>query len=454
MYGNTLIIPNYTTVKCKDNGLPYVLLLPAEDIRLTMQPRSYFIANIKQGEIEAQKFTGTGSKMQSFNVMPRKGKEIDMHEVKVYVNSEEWKKFDSLYDMSYQTKGCLVKTSLTEGIDIFFGNGYAGAIPGSGAEIRVEYLATAGEEGNISQSNAQTWTFEDSGYDILGNEVTLDECVKVATETNISFGSASEPLYLTQLIAPHMSRNFVLANPVNYEYFLEKFNYFSYIDAYTTFNDDDPADDNVIYLFLVPDINKRKRENENYFTVPQANFLLQEDEKEKIYNVIEQSGQKIITAVNTIIEPEIKRYALNVSLVVFENFSKDLITEQITNKLSEYFLTNQRRDRIPKSDIIAIIENIEGVDSVNVWFVSEANEQAKSNDENSDEIGIDEFGDIIIKRNELALIRGGWKDRNGIFIYDGINSEKPSCVNVLIEKITPKTYNSTKQQANMKNLKQ
>jgi hypothetical protein len=453
MYGNTLIIPNYSEITCEDNNLPYVLFLPAEDARLTMSPRSYIYATIKQGQMEAQKFTGKGKKLQSFTALPSKGKEIDMHEVKVYVNSEEWTIYDSIYDMSYDTKGVVVKTGLTEGIDLFFGNGYFGAIPGYGEEIRVEYLVTAGADGNIGQSDANSWKFDSEGYDVLGNEVDMNSAINITTETNISYGSDSEPLFLTKLIAPHMSRNFVLANPVNYEYFLEKFNYFSYIDAYTTFNDNDPSDDNVIYLFLVPDINKRKRDSEDYFTVPQDNFLLTDDEKERLYEVIEQSGQKVLTAVNKVIDPVIKRYALNISLAYFENFSKDLIREQIISKMSEYFLANQRRDKIPKSDLIAIIENVEGVDSVNLWFVSEENEQSKANNPNNPDIGIDEFGDIIIERNELPLIRGGWSDRNNIYINDGYDEQRPSCINVLFEKVTPKTYNSDKHQSNLKNIK-
>lgn len=453
MYGDSLIIPNYTTITCEDNGLPYVIFLPAEDARLVMKPRSFIYANIKQGEMEAQKYTGTGDKLQSITVLPQKGKNIDMHEVKVYVNTEEWKLYDSLYDMPYQSKGCIVKTGLTEGIDIFFGNGYYGKIPGYGEEIQVEYLVTAGDEGNLEKSDDNKWKLDSECYDVLGNEVDAATGVNITTETNISFGSPSEPLFLTKLIAPHQSRNFVLANTVNYEYFLEKFNYFSYIDAYTTFHDDDPTDDRVVYLFLVPDINKRKRDSENYFTVPQQNFILSPDEKTKIYEIIEQSGQKVLNVVNKVIDPDIKRYALNISLIYFENFSKDLIREQIINKMSDYFLSNQRRDRIPKSDLIAIIENIDGVDSVNVWFVSEENEEAKANNPDAEDIGIDEFGDIIIERTSLALIRGGWSDRNKIFINDGYDPERPSCINIMFDKVTKKTYNADKQQANLKSIK-
>jgi hypothetical protein len=154
-----------------------------------------------------------------------------------------------------------------------------------------------------------------------------------------------------------------------------------------------------------------------------------------------------------IIDPAIKRYAINISLQIFEGHSAELIKEQIISKLSDYFLQNQRHDKIPKSDLIAIIEGIDGVDSVNLWFISELNEKAKAKNPNATDIGIDDFGDIIYDRNELVLIRGGWYDRYGILIEDGTSYEKTSAVNIAIEKITPKSYNATKHQSNMKNLK-
>jgi hypothetical protein len=343
---------------------------------------------------------------------------------------------------------------LSGGIDIFFGNGYKGAIPPSGAEIRIEYLVNAGVDGNIRLTDNVSWKFDDVGYDVLGNELKISDIFNITTETNISFGSESEPLFLTKLLSPNFSRNFVLANPLNYIYFLEKFNYFSYIDAFTTFNDEDISDDNVIYLFLVPDINKRIKSNENYFTVPQENFLLKQDEKNNIYSLIEESGQKIVTTVMQVIDPTVKRYIINISLGIFSDYSKDVIRQQIEDKLSSYFLNNRRRDKIPKSDLIAIIENIEGVDTVNLWFTSEENEAAKAINQNAADVGIDEFGDIIMKRNELILIRGGWYDRNNVYINDNLDPYKPSCVNIDFAKFTQKTYNAKMHQENIKKLKQ
>jgi len=449
MYGNTAIIPNFTKIKCKENSLPYLIILPNEELRLILTPLNSAIVKIVQGEFEIQKATGTGTKLQSYSFVPKKGRGIENKLVKVFVNSEEWKIYDSIMDIPYQVQGCVVKTGYTEGIDVWFGNGYKGAIPPNGSEIRIEYVLSGGTDGNIRMTDNVSWTFDDLGFDVIGNEIPLSEIFDITTETNISFGSDTEPLYLTKLLTPITSRNFVLANTVNYIYFLEKFNYFSYIDAFTTFEDDDTSDDNVIYLFLVPDVNKRIKSNENYFTVPINSFFLSEDEKNNVYSVIEESGQKIVTTVCKIIDPIIKRYIVNIALVIFEDFSKDVIRQNIETKLSEYFLKNRRRDLIPKSDLIAIIEGIEGVDSVNLWFTGEENEKQWRNaiegefeDEITEDIGIDNFGDITIERDELILLRGGWFDRNGIWIEDGLDPEKPGSINISYQRITPKTYNA------------
>jgi len=454
IYGNAMIIPNFTVLKNPDNSLKYTIFLEGNSTSIELSNRNSILVNVKQGEIEVQKFTSDGQRLQSFNAAVRGAKYIDHHQVVVYINNEEWKTYDSLYDIPREGKGCLVKTSSNTGIDIFFGNGNFGAVPQLGAEIRVEYLLTAGFEGNINTTDTATeWKFVDSAFDILGEEVDMNEFLNCTIEKEITFGTNFEPLYLTRIIAPKTSRSFVLANPENYIVFLEKFNYFGIIDAFTTFDDDYLDDDNVIYLFLVPDINKKISGNLNYFTVPQESFGLTLEEKDKIYDLIEGSGQKMVTAVNTIIEPVIKRYLLNIALIIFEGNSKDYIKQQIIEKMSQYFATFRRRDRIPKSDLIRIIEGIDGVDSVNLWFTSQDNEANKKNDSTAADIGIDEFGDILIGRGELPIIRGGWEDRNGIMYEDSTNDQKPSTVNISIKKIVPKTYNSERHRINIDNIR-
>lgn len=452
MYGNTVIIPNFLKIKNTYTGLPYILSFQSEETRLSLIPRATFTTKILQGEFEVQTVTGTGKKLQSFSINVKSGVNIDNQIINVYVNGEKWKNFESLYDIPYQYNGCIIKTGMTTGIDLFFGNGYNGTIPQLGAKIRVEYLKTDGIEGNIRSEESYDFAFDEVGYDVLGNEIDLNEILATKLEASVSYGSNAEPLELSVLLAPKTSRNYVLANPTNYIYFFEKFNYFSIIDAFVKYDDNDLSNDNEVYLFLIPDVNKRIKTNENYFTVPITEFALTESEKTKIYELIEQSGQRLTSVVNNIIDPIIKKFVINISLEIFEGYSKEYITQIIEDKLSDYFLNLRRRDKIPKSDLIAIIESIDGVDSVNIWFIGEENEVSKKQNPTSALIGLDDFGDIVIQKDELILIRGGWEDRNGVLFDDTLNPNKAGILNINY-KNKAQTYNTTTHQKNLARLK-
>ena len=172
-------------------------------------------------------------------------------------------------------------------------------------------------------------------------------------------------------------------------------------------------------------------------------------EEQKVLGTIESSGSKVVTTVVKIVDPQITKYVLNISLVVFEGYSQDVIKSNIISNLSDYFLSVRRRDLIPSSDLVRIIENVEGVDSVNVSFLSELNEISKKSNSANPLIGIDEMGDIVIGKNELPVIRGGWKDRKGIQYEDGIFDDKPGSVNISIKRVTKQTTNMMLFQENM-----
>ena len=112
-------------------------------------------------------------------------------------------------------------------------------------------------------------------------------------------------------------------------------------------------------------------------------------------------------------------------------------------------LNLKRRDFIPKSEMIALIESVEGVDSVSFYFVGEANEanqrilraQNPTEAQLQQQVGLNEFGDIIIGRNDLVVLRGGWTDRNGTDYQQGIVQGKPGALNVSISKIVPTSFN-------------
>ena len=506
--GQVCYIPNKSTVVNKRNGLTYTVFFGADNGKITMNSGNVLEANLIQGEIKLQTATGSGDPLQSYNFAERNYQEVDQYYLNVYVNGEPWEIHKSILDLGFNQKGCIVRTGINAGIDVFFGNGDMGAIPDEGSNIVVEYLVTSGETANISKgySTENDWEFDGNGILQNGDTIPLKDSFKLSLTTDIIFGTYGEDLALTQLIAPHTSRSYVLASETNYKYFFQRMNMFSdieiqrgsftvngesvmklaadrakdeykelhkiYLNAVQTWGNnseqaiaaakneekamqllqytetklnDNTYRDNTVYIFLVPDIKKRIASSSNYFNCDESLFILSEDEQANIINLINASGQRIITVENRIVQPKIARFAVNVEVKIWDNYDEEEVYSAGLNKLSEYFLNRTRKDMIPISDIISIFENdVPGVDSVRVSFAADIKNTeiyGKRNGKPFD--GIDEFGDIILTRtitdhngqfitvkDILPLIRGGFTDKNGIEYSAEQNQYSMSAYNI------------------------
>jgi hypothetical protein len=471
--GSYIQIQNLAKLQISQNNLQYFLRFNSDFIKLEKSNPEFVNVEIIQGELQTQSFTGTGTDLQSYNLITKDA--TDQNFVKVTVDGFQYEMVDSLYDMDFGKKAVMVKTSITGGLSVFFGNKQFGYPPPLGSIIQVEYLKTRGSLGNLNGKTLDI-KFIDSGTDIYGNEIDLNEYLALNITRLPNFGSDSEDPDFTRLIAPYSSRSFVLANPNNYIYYLRKYNYFSFIDAYNTKDDMYVNDDNIIYLFLIPDIQKKLTTDKDYFDVAEEEFSLTPDEKQQVLDILNESGRQVVTAEVRINDPIIKRYILNIVLRYFDNVDKDIIRNNIRAALNDYFLNVNRRDRIPRSDLISIIEGVEGIDSVNVFYISEDNEKAirqgyyevpvYGTDPATDQktliemkqivltegedpqLGLDEFGDIVIGRDELAIIRGGWYDRNNNYYEDVPNPTSMSSLNIFFkEAISYDVYNASQQAA-------
>jgi hypothetical protein len=449
--GGAVILQEDTRIQCEQNGLAYTLMINGPRVKIALTRGSVFKFKTTQGAFSTTTFTGTGNALQSFNVPVKGGIFLDQFNVKVSINDNKWKQYSSLYDIPLEGEGYLVLSGINEGIDIYFGNSNFGKVPPPGSFIKVKYLQTTGSLGNLRSTATSkiTYKFLDQGTDLFGKEVNLNDYLQIVNTVDPSFGADEEPIAITRLAAPKTSRAFVFANAANYEIYLQKFNIFSQIQAFSTFDDEYLDDDNVVYLYLVPDVTVGLTSNEDYFSIPLSSFLLTSAQKLAILNLLEDSGSMIATTVVKIVEPRISRYVGNAILTTFEGFDPEIIKDKIQSMLSTYFINLKRRDKIPRSDMIALIESIPGVDSVSFYFVGQANEayhatiDALPNTSVSEldtNIGFDEFGDIIIGRGELVVIRGGWNDRYGSFYEVGIVPGKPSALNISIKGIVPVTY--------------
>lgn len=463
-----LYINNNTKITNLNTGLTYLLKVdnPQEKIKIDLTTNAIYNFRAIQGELEEQSVVANGKNLQSYNFASNKQVENDM--VEVFINGDQIGIVDSLYDLAKGEKACIVKTGINGGIDVYFGNDDWGYVPKNGQQILVRYIKTAGIRGNIyAKSDILKWKFDDQGLSNIGNQVDLNEAFNIGVAKPFILGSSEEELDLTRLIAPKTSRALVLANPDNYIAFLSRFDY-SYVNAYTTYDDEYLDDDNVVYLFLVPNVQSRLSKDSDYFTTNESNFKLSEDEKEALFTYIQRSGRQIVSTELSIVDPIITKYGLNIVLRVFDGIDPETLQADIIALMSQYFLRVQRRDKIPKSDIVALIEGVNGVDSVNVQFVSQQNEEAirngyyykttykvdqirsireairvkvtlpKDADGNVTEdpnLGLDKFGDIVIGLNELPIIRGGWEDREGVYYDTDIKSNNISSINIVIDEV-------------------
>ena len=252
------------------------------------------------------------------------------------------------------------------------------------------------------------------------------------------------------------------------------------------------TNDNQIYLYLIPKISNYFTDSVNYFNVPQDVFYLDEQEKQKVIEYLKKMGILSMTSEMVIIQPKITKYVSYVYVRRYDNVGENNIKQNIISEMSNYLLNNERFDRIVKSDLISNLKNkIDGIDSVDIHFVCKENEdyhrrnnnlikkglkkkklsfsnivkrkaivspstkfispiselvikdnKVKSYDSKSI-IGLDPVhGDIIIGKDEYALIRGGWKDRNNVYYNEDPSSDGLSSINIIFDGVTKKENKS------------
>jgi len=437
-------ITDRTKLKNKTNGLVYNIRLGNDyEIYELSQSQDIYL-NIIQGSYETYQFTGDGEINQSFSVNVNAGYYIDNFEVEVKYNNQSVTIKDAMYDMLKNELSCFIRTGMNGGIDVYFGNGDFGFIPQSGVLISVTYLLTDGTNGIILTPQDNDFQWIDDVTDMSNQQVNMDSTFDVYVYKQIGFASNGETTEFTKAIMPYISRNFVLATPSQYIYTLKRLSLFSKINVYNKLDDSDDTNDNKIYLFLIPEINNYFSNSVNYFNVPIDAFYLDDDEKNKTLTYLKQMGNIPVNTVLEIVQPTLSKYILNIYVRKFQGYTDDTIKQAIITAVSSYLSSLERDDRIPKSDIINILEDTIGVDSVNVSFISKKNEDYHKLKPTSDLIyGIDPvMGDIIVESNELAIIRGGWSDRNYTYYNETLDGNGLGPINIIFVGVTEENINN------------
>lgn len=500
--GSKIKIYDKTSIKNKSNNLFYNIIIGNSYTIYQIMSDTSILLNVIQGKYETQNFTGTGLKVQSFSVNISSTQNIENFNFAVYYNGVLLNKKDMLYDMLPNELAFWSRTGFNGGLDIYFGTGDNGFVPDIGSIIEVSYLLSDGQNGNILNNKTNDFTFVDDVVDNDGNILNMENLFDITIENNIDFGSDKESKVLTKAIIPYVSRNFVLATPPQFIFQLQKLNKFSLINAFNLLDDTNTSNnlyidnfivatfgnnvanidtvrenmktyfpnvfDNVMYLFLIPSVINYFQGSYNYFNIPLDAFYLDSYEKSKTLDYLKMMATMSITTSVQILDPVLSFYVVNVYIRRYSNALEDTLRNLIIQNLSDYFVYNNRFDRIVRADIIRMIKNITGIDSVNIEFISRKNEDYHNNrtQQNTNGnipntnispldkymyptspsqerydinkiLGLDPIlGDIIVDKNELAILRGGWYDRNGIYYNDVPIVNGLSTINIIWTGVT------------------
>lgn len=438
--GDKVYLPNLSRISCLDNSLTYSIDLSDDDIIISLNSQNNVNIRINEGIWDFQTFTGTGEDLQSFEVNAAAGQMFDNDNFIVTVNGIEVVVYDSLEDIPFGVLGCVVTTGVYSGIDVLFGNALVHTVPQIGEQIRVDYLVTNGLVGNILGTTA-TFKFIDTGFDVSGATVDINDLFTVAVTILPQLGANAEPPALTQRIMSMKSQYTILHDSISIAYWFERLNVFSVVKVY---RDDQlnkiDAQVNQYTAFLVPDLKDRISGSQNYFTTPLSTFLLTTSEKNRLLNAIEESGRRSTSISINIVDPVIRKYVCNIFIEAFQvmnGIATDFqqLKQDIENQLNQYLLNSTRINKIPNSDIVGSIKQIPAIDTIKVIFVAQDNAAAGGNNN----YGIDNLGNISAANNELVVIRGGWTDANKIVYQDAFNIENdvPCSVNIIITQLPP-----------------
>lgn len=435
--GLGIMIENHTRLMCLQNGMTFNIVLPQETIIMDLNRDRY----VKQmyaveGKFETQKFVSKGGQLYSQLVRTRG--DVDENYVSVKVNGETWEKVDSIYDMAPDGKNYIFRPAQVKGFTITFGNDECGRSLEEGDLIEITYLLHNGEAGNIDPMSECLWTFQDSLTDTSGSEIDGNSVLNVYCDNTlgITSGSYSETTEQVRWAIGTNSRSLVLSDPKNYKALIDRFSFCGYS---RTWSEEGSL---IINSIIMRNYKEMLTEGKDYFSLSEDDFSLTDMQKKSVINCVENSGSQLAGAVYNIFDPELRKYAcymyIKMKPVVYNS---SFIENKIRDIVGNFFSNIENDLFIPKSDLVQLIKNeIEEIDSIDLYFLSEKNERAIIDGYYTDTeyrynpetghyvktvksyavydgqdpgIGLDEHGNILLDSYyTFPVLMGGWSYTN------------------------------------------
>ena len=75
-------------------------------------------------------------------------------------------------------------------------------------------------------------------------------------------------------------------------------------------------------LLAVPDVKKKLASGQDYFSIPENEMFFDQNEYDKMSQVIQDSGQQMVTTEVVFVKPQIRKYSMDINIRYFEGFSR------------------------------------------------------------------------------------------------------------------------------------
>lgn len=421
-------IQNHSKVINRNSGVSYSIVLPTSyyvfDVTKPLITHEFLVV---QGTFLKATYVSKGNYLEIVHV--KTPSLFDKQYVSVTVDGEKYNIVSCLYDMTHDSKECVISVGYDNTFDIMFGNGLYGKKLEEGQSIIIEYLSHSGTFGNILPTESTDFVFETLGYDSIGNSVDINNFMNLSMNTCISGGTNSDSIDFIRNMIGYNSRSLVLASADNFKLFFKRFSFIGYVNCWSETNS------MVVIATCLKDIKPLIKEHEDYYKIDSKDLLLDNDQKTMICNTLENSKRAFAGISLEFKDPIIRKFAFICYVKVSNVYERDTVKMEIRKFLAQYFMELETETQfIAKSDIMKfLLDNITNIESLDIDIMSELGEQTYFNgyyDKNELKFingiyeyrsirtiyesqrypGIDSYGNISLdSKLEVAMLHGGFK---------------------------------------------
>ena len=291
--------------------------------------------------------------------------------------------------MDEDSKNYILNIGFDNSFDIIFGNGIYGKKLMDGQVVTIEYLTHSGLLGNIKANEISEFEFDDSGVDMLGNNVNINDFLNLSINTFISGGNDADDIEFIKNMIGYNSRSLIYSSVDSMKLFLKRFSFVGYNNCFTSLKN------NKIYIVALQNIPNLYENKEKYYELTDNELLLNEDQKNMIISTLSNSNKTIAGFNIEFINPIIRKYSIILYVKIKSEYQKEIVKYNIQNVILDYFLNLSYSVKfISKSDIINLILNNDTdklIESIDLTFISEYNEMAFAEGTYEEYINDDDF---------------------------------------------------------------